>query len=319
MQNIHQITLDIFKESLKPSITITQNDIDVNKLVVSVTQNKKTFDLGNLVPILVCLKPSTKYTINVMNIVDNKLEFTLTQQEVVEAGKVEFAILLHGVDGSRVSTMKFEMKVLNELVTLETIESQINTEPLLNRLIMQIESKRDKNIPIGELDLSLELLNKINGSNYDDSELRDALSDKRDKSVKIAESDLDTATQNKINKIYDDTDLKNQLADKRDKAVKINKEDLSQEVLNKLNNVGINGLSAYELAVENGYTGTEQEWIAQIDEMKMAIEDLQKNGGTTSIKESINIMLINDTNITAFESLPIVTMQDELKNITLEV
>lgn len=40
---------------------------------------------------------------------------------------------------------------------------------------------------------------------------------------------------------------------------------------------GANGLSAYEVAVVNGFVGTEQEWLVSLGVQNVAISDIEDN------------------------------------------
>ncbi len=135
MINIHKLTLNIMGKNLKPRLYITQNDINSNTIQATILQEKNIFDLTGMTAALICLKPSGKHTLNMMKIVENKLEFTLTQQEVVESGRVECSIQLYSGQGARVSTMKFDVDIASELVASGVIDSEIRVSNVLLYLI----------------------------------------------------------------------------------------------------------------------------------------------------------------------------------------
>lgn len=288
MIRVHNIKLDIVKENLKPKIFITQNDLKADKIVVEVLKNDKYFKLDGLEPMIVCLKPSGKYTLNPMEIVNNRLEFTLTRQEVIEPGKVEFQVLLYGVDGERFSAMKFEINILNELVNTSLIESEISVEPLLNYLVRVIDELK---LEVSSLDV-VGINNRLDEINFSFEGMKSELLNKRDKSVLIEELDLSLFVREKLNKEYDDSFLKNKLeilesllSKKRDSDVLINELDLSLDLIEKINRE-IKNYDDSELrnrvgSLEIDMT-TKRDKGSKIGELDLTLELLEKiNKGAT--------------------------------------
>lgn len=242
--NIHHISLDTMREEIAKTITVTQNDVKSDKIIAAVNRDGLPVQFIDTIPVLVCLKPSGKLTTNIMDIVNDRLEFVLTQQEVVEAGKVEFVILLYGLNGRRTSTMRFVVKVTNELVSTEDIDSEMNVSPLLVQLL-------DK---LSELELGVA---KITPSNSGVLGQALTLSDSGEVmwgDVKFDDSHITNSIESVVQ----------ELQSKRNSSDKIIEADLSEELKERIAVVNRDGLSAYDLAVKEGFVGSIEEWLLSL-------------------------------------------------------
>ena len=208
--NNHIIKLDTMREIINPRIKIIQNDVEANKLIVSINKNQIPIDLSGYSAVLIVMKESGKYILNSPSIVDNNLEYVMSLQDICEEGIISVGIQLYNGKGMRVSTFEFNVIVIAESGSSGVIDEDLRVNPLLLTLMNQIA----------------------------------------DIKLKVDSVDIDSITL--------------ALEGKRNVDDKIRELDLSEEVIEKISAVNRDGLSAYHLALKNGFIGTEFEWVESL-------------------------------------------------------
>lgn len=112
---------------------------------------------------------------------------------------------------------------------------------------------------------SLNGIDGIDGKEYNDTEiqgrvlsLEEDIPTKRGNDTKIVVGDLETSLKALVNReSYDDKEI-------QAKVTTIESEVANLKVIGKDGKDGIDGSSAYQLALHNGYDGTEKEWLSSL-------------------------------------------------------
>lgn len=228
------LKLDTVVDKLNPTIRATQGDVNSVPIVATITRNDKPMSLEGLVARLVCKRPSNAFTTTLVEIVDNDVVFTLSEDDISEAGECESVIALYDGEGSRVSTMSFTYHVVGDIVA-DSIPSGEITEELLTKL--------------DELHLAILKIKPI--------------SEGTEGQVLTVGVDGNTYWQDRVDGV-DGIDGLSAYELALEGGYIGSKEEWIISLKGERGEDGTDGSSAYELALDNGFKGSKAEWIASL-------------------------------------------------------
>lgn len=245
----------------------------------------------------------------------NELEYTIPAAMTDEAGNVTMTITLLGLDSTQITSFEFYLKIRNALfneddlvsesdlsgfrnllnralAAVQKIEVMTKSETLPNPFPLTFNLEGTENIYTGAeaLTLTLENLAYISeevGGEIEDSMDESAAGAAADSAQQAALSEynanLSAVTAN--NAAVTATDNAQAAVDSATGAA--SSAGMAEAYLNQIRNlitgaeipdgagVGANGKSAYEIAVEHGFTGTEEQWLASLKGKDTTITDAQ--------------------------------------------
>ncbi len=135
------ITLDISKVGDQRTITgIRQYETDTVKFKISLVNGSIPFEintLDNALIIMFGLKPDGKIIVNYAEINDNKIEYTLKEQDTTAAGVVKWQVCINEVSGGEsciFATPQFSTTVDSAVIDNDELESNDSVEALFEAI-----------------------------------------------------------------------------------------------------------------------------------------------------------------------------------------
>lgn len=135
------ITLDISKVGDQRTITgIRQYETDTVKFIISLVNGSSPFEintLDNALIIMFGLKPDGKIIVNYAEINDNKIEYTLKEQDTTAAGVVKWQVCINEVSGGEsciFATPQFSTTVDSAVIDNDELESNDSVEALFEAI-----------------------------------------------------------------------------------------------------------------------------------------------------------------------------------------
>lgn len=227
----HRLRLDVLRDSVQGFVRVTKNDTRSRKIIVFLTEGSCAYPLyGVLTAKLKAEKPDGTILYNDCVVENAAIVYTITAQTTATVGIVECELVLYGDADEVLATPRFKIIVQDPVID----DSEIESTDEFTALTSAIQDAEEIKAPYTAGD-GIDIFNKV-------------------VSVKKARSN----TIGGIKAIAKTTETVPVAVDADGMAW------VPQQSGGSGSSTGADGKSAYEIAVKNGYKGTEAEWLASL-------------------------------------------------------